>query len=155
MSKENIAPENTTAQAPAAKEPRAPKAQAPAVANPANDYKKLESDGVFPVKPLTAKAFDMATVISGQPKVTTIVPLRDDEAIGGAFHTWQENGFKVHVLKGVAVQLPQQVAKAITDEYTATARATREVQVRNPITNELVNMNLEQKSEQDRAYLGA
>lgn len=132
-----------------------PEEQNSAIEDTPNAYKSIESDGVFPVRPLTAKAFNMASVIAKQPRVLSLVPLKDDETIGGAFHIWQENGFKIHVLKGVQVSLPSQVAKAISDEYTNVARATREVKVRNPITGELVDMNITQKSENERARLGA
>ena len=81
-------------------------------------------------------AENMLRHLAGQRKVRTIVPLETKEQRGTAFETVILNGFRLNILKGFFVDVPEQIANVIQDAYHATQEALEEMIVTNPITGE-------------------
>lgn len=58
----------------------------------------------------------MKAYLDKQVKVKFIIPLSEGEK-EGSFETWQGNGHKIQIMKGVMVNLPEQVANDLADHY--------------------------------------
>lgn len=62
--------------------------------------------------------------LAKQPRVRIIIPKEASET-DGAFETVQINGYLIQIKKGVYVDVPEQVAKIITDSRNETEEAHR------------------------------
>jgi hypothetical protein len=60
--------------------------------------------------------------LAPQPKVRTRIP-REGKEPADAYATVVLNGLRINILKGVMVELPEQVAEIIEDSYYRTERA--------------------------------
>lgn len=68
------------------------------------------------------KAAAMKAHLAAQPKVQFLIPLGFGEK-RGAYETVIMNGYRLNIMKGVLVQIPQQVATLLADSYQMTAEA--------------------------------
>lgn len=71
------------------------------------------------------KAKIMKDFCDAQPKVDFIIPLGIGEK-RGAIETWQANGYRLNMLKGVRIKIPANVADALAESYQLTAVAGEE-----------------------------
>lgn len=69
-----------------------------------------------------AKAKRMKAKLDAQPRVRFYVPLQQGEKKGAIEHV-QMNGYPIHIMKGVSVMIPQQVADFLEERYDMVARA--------------------------------
>jgi hypothetical protein len=102
--------------APAAPEmPEQPTAHAPQVEAPVED-ERVRYD---------KRAHRMKEVLQSQPQVKFAIPLAMGEK-KGAYETVQINGYKLTIMKGVMVDLPQQVVELLSDKYQISLEAGSE-----------------------------
>ena len=120
---------------------------------PVADYKALESPGLFVEKPESLKARQMVQALLVQERIKVLLPLNLEDKLGNSYDFGCINGLKFHVLKGITVTVPRQIGEHLTEAYTASAQALKEVTVVNPITGRPVKMNLDEKSDKDRERL--
>jgi hypothetical protein len=92
------------------------------------DNAKLDEKKYF------GKAALMKAHLDAQPKVDFIIPLAFGEK-RGAIETWQANGYRLNIMKGVRVKLPAQVADSLADAYQLTAVAGEEYSLDRPSTD--------------------
>lgn len=105
--------------APAAPVPPAqPTAHAPQVEAPVEDD-KVRYD---------KRAHRMKKVLDEQPKVKFAIPLAQGER-KGAYETVQINGYKLTIMKGEMVDLPQQVVELLAEKYKIGLEAGQEFRV--------------------------
>lgn len=71
------------------------------------------------------KALAMKARLAGQSRVQFMIPLGFGEK-RGAYETVIMNGYRLNIMKGVLVQLPQQVAELLAESYQMTAAAGQE-----------------------------
>ena len=126
---------------------------APSVSRP-KTWEDLQSPGVFVKIVNRSKGLPQVQALLTQPKVSIVLTLNETESLGSAFWEGTLNGVSFNILKGITVQLPQQVAEHVNQNFVDSSRAAREVLVRNPYTGKLTNMNLEERPESDRSFLG-
>lgn len=88
----------------------------PTVIDPIRDDSKKD-DKVY-----AGKAAAMKERLDAQPKVRFLIPLGIGER-KGAIETVQMNGYRLNILKGVLVDLPEQVAELLAESYQLTAEA--------------------------------
>lgn len=72
--------------------------------------------------PVGSKAEKMKEHLAKQPKVKILIPLESKEKIG-ATESVILNGYRVNILKGVYVEVPEQVAEVIMDSQKQTRKA--------------------------------
>lgn len=75
--------------------------------------------------------------LSKQPKVRIIIP-RDKGESEGSYETVQINGYTLQIMKGVYVDVPQQVAEIIMESLNQTERALSEASKRVPDDERMV-----------------
>lgn len=83
------------------------------------DNKKKDEKHYF------GKAAKMKEHLDAQPKVGFVIPLGIGEK-PGAIETWQANGYRLNILKGVMVMLPKQVVESLAESYQMTSVAGQE-----------------------------
>lgn len=71
------------------------------------------------------KAAKMKEHLEAQEKVAFVVPLGIGEK-PGAIETWEANGYRLNILKGVMVRLPKQVVESLAESYQMTQIAGQE-----------------------------
>lgn len=121
-------------------------------------WEKINTDGVrCDLKGVVpgSRSYKMAEVLSSQPKVSTFLPLEGAEKPGITTASVILNGFRVEVLKGRYVNLPQQIHETLAESYSQTVKATTQPMTFNPMTGEKVNANLGMRSEGDKRQLNA
>lgn len=82
-------------------------------------------------KVYSGKAKIMKEKLDAQPKVKFLIPLGVNEK-RGAIETWQCNGYRLNILKGVLVDVPQQVAESLAESYQMTSKAGEEFLIDRP-----------------------
>lgn len=100
-------------------------ANTPTVIDPIKDNEKVDE------KKYESKAARMKAHLAKQPTVQFLIPLSIGEK-RGAIETWQANGYRLNILKGVLVEIPQQVAESLAESYQLTAEAGQEYSVDRP-----------------------
>lgn len=98
--------------------------EAPASAAP-TVLDKVKDDDSKDKKHYFGKAAKMKEFCDAQPKVDFIIPLGIGEK-KGAIETWQANGYRLNMLKGVRIRIPANVADALAESYQLTAEAGEE-----------------------------
>jgi hypothetical protein len=73
-----------------------------------------------------ADAQKMRDILHAQPKVRVMIPLEIGER-KGSYHTVIINGYRMDIMKGVFVDVPEQVGKMIEESFELTARAGEEL----------------------------
>ena len=101
------------------KEEEAPASAAPTVMDTVKDNESVDKKKYF------GKAAKMKEFCDSQPKVDFIIPLEIGEK-RGAIATWQANGYRLNMLKGVRIRIPANVADALAESYQLTAAAGEE-----------------------------
>lgn len=110
------------------KEKEAPKSAAPTVLDKVKDNDFEDRTHYF------GKAKAMKEFCDKQPKVQFIIPLEIGEK-KGAIKTWQANGYRLNMLKGVLISIPANVAKDLADSYQLSASAGDEFLIDRPKTD--------------------
>lgn len=114
------------------------KKDADAVKNAAlNDPSKLDKvkdDERNDLKKYESKAAKMKAHLAKQPKVMFLIPLTIGEK-RGAVETWQANGYRLNILKGVLVEIPKQVAESLAESYQLTQEAGENFSIDRPKTD--------------------
>lgn len=96
-------------------------------------------------------AMRMMANLASQPKIRTRIPREPKEPID-AVASPILNGVRINILKGIAVELPQQVADLIEDSYYATEKAMSPQQ-RNPFSGKINEARMDLKSDAEVAQL--
>lgn len=78
-----------------------------------------------------SKAQKMKEHLAKQPKVQFLIPLGVGEK-RGTVETWQANGYRLNILKGVLVEVPQQVAESLAESYQLTQQAGENFSIDRP-----------------------
>ena len=89
----------------------------PVIDNARQDEKHYES-----------KAAKMKALCDKEPKVRFMIPLGIGEK-PGAIETAQINGYRLNILKGVMVSIPERFAKLLEESYKMTAEAGQDLLV--------------------------
>lgn len=72
-------------------------------------------------KAYESKAARMKALCDAEPKVRFMIPLNGEKM--GAVETCQINGYRINILKGVMVSIPQRFAQLLEESYRLTAEA--------------------------------
>jgi len=83
--------------------------------------------------------------------IRTIIPIEGKEKRGIAFHTVILNGLRFNILKGVFVEVPEQVAHIIEEGTQGDANAIFNTSVVNPYTGKVSNARIDMRSDEDQA----
>lgn len=73
-----------------------------------------------------SKAARMKALCDAEPKVRFMIPLGIGEK-PGSIETCQINGYRLNILKGVMVDIPQRFAKLLEESYKLTAEAGQDL----------------------------
>lgn len=120
-----------------------------------SDIYSIDGDGVKCDRvSVGSKADSMLQALALTPKVRTRIP-REAKEPQGAFATVILNGLRINILKGVSVNLPQQVADVIDKSYYDTEKAINESKIVNPFTGKASNARVDMQSETDKEALNA
>ena len=92
-------------------------------------------------------AVRMMENLASQEKVRTRIP-RDAKEPVDSFHTVILDSVRINILKGVSVNLPEQVADVIEDAFYKTDQALAPTGV-NPFSGKTVNMRMDLKTDAD------
>ena len=99
-----------------------------------------------------SKAEIMLRSLAKQPRVRTRIP-KDKSEGANAFASVILNGLRINILKGVSVELPQQVVDVIEESYYKTQKALDDFQVTNPFTGRKTNARIDLQSDADQRAL--
>ena len=118
-----------------------------------NIWELIDSPGVKVDRfaPDNADAVRMMENLASQPKVRTRVPREAKEPID-AFISPIINSVRINIRKGIAVELPEQVADMIEDSYYKSERAL-EPTVTNPFSGKQSPGRVDMKSDAELAGL--
>ncbi|MBI5402486.1 MAG: hypothetical protein HY959_03735 [Ignavibacteriae bacterium] len=79
----------------------------------------------------------MKEALAKQPKRSIMIPLEPNEKKGLAFETVQLNGYTYQLMKGVYVEVPEQIAQIIMDSQKQTMEALEAAQRQVPNADRL------------------
>lgn len=100
-----------------------------------------------------SKAAIMFRGLASQPKKALFVPLTPGEQLGYLAHC-QLNGLRIAILKGVSLEVPQQIADVMTESMNITSQLPYLARTApNPYTQERKPANLDLRDEETRKAL--
>lgn len=111
------------------------------------DWHSIDGAGVKCDEPIGEKATRTANAIANQPRVATFIPLDTGEKPGQAFASPQINSFRINILKGMYVELPQQVHELIAESFKQTMNAIHGAKTVNRQTGEVKSARLDQRTD--------
>lgn len=131
---------------------REPKEASPSIDGPGVVAGVPDGNGGLRTPSESSRAFTMLRALASQPKVRTRIP-REAKEPAGAFHDVIQNGLHIFVLKGVPVELPEQISAVLEKSYFDTEKAINETKIMNPLSGVFSNARLDMKSEAERQAL--
>jgi len=102
--------------------------------------------------PRGGKAEAMFNFLVERPKKPAIYPFAIGEKVG-AVATLQRNGLKINVLKGVVINVPDEIADAIAESQQQNIMATETVKIYNKSLGKFSNPKIELKSQLEKEVL--
>ena len=100
------------------------------------------------------KAAEMFDHLAGQPKKSAMYPLGMGEKLG-AVATLIRNGLKINILKGVIIEVPEDIANSIAESQKQNVEATETVKIFNTSLGKFTNPKLDLQSQIAREKLNA